>query len=409
MVADHFHETKMDANNKETGMKMKTQLTRLSAALAFGLLSSTAAFAQEVVKIGYSGPLSGGAALYGKNVLTGMEMAANEINAKGLEVGGKKYKIEIVGLDDKYNPSETAINVQRLVQQHKTPAVLVPHSGGIFAVQAFNEKTNVLLLAYSSLPQLTARGNKMSIRIPPEITNYVDPFIKHVMGKYGKNLGIANADHDYAKAWTALFKPAWEAAGGKVVAENPMSYNKSTDFYSGVSRVMQAKPDVLFIGGASEPTALVAKQARELGFKGGFVVMDQAKLDEMAKVVGGYGPLEGSIGVMPLVDDPSPEAKGFVEKFRKAYPGKDPSSEVSLNYTAVHATVIAMKLAGTVSDATAIRAQMDKAFKGLPKDVNPNAVDGVNDVGGVLANTTIAVVENGKIKGVQLRSIASGK
>jgi branched-chain amino acid transport system substrate-binding protein len=388
---------------------MKTQLTRLSAALAFGLLSSTAAFAQEVVKIGYSGPLSGGAALYGKNVLTGMEMAANEINAKGLEVGGKKYKIEIVGLDDKYNPSETAINVQRLVQQHKTPAVLVPHSGGIFAVQAFNEKTNVLLLAYSSLPQLTARGNKMSIRIPPEITNYVDPFIKHVMGKYGKNLGIANADHDYAKAWTALFKPAWEAAGGKVVAENPMSYNKSTDFYSGVSRVMQAKPDVLFIGGASEPTALVAKQARELGFKGGFVVMDQAKLDEMAKVVGGYGPLEGSIGVMPLVDDPSPEAKGFVEKFHKAYPGKDPSSEVSLNYTAVHATVIAMKLAGTVSDATAIRAQMDKAFRGLPKDANPNAVDGVNDVGGVLANTTVAVVENGKIKGVQLRSIASGK
>jgi branched-chain amino acid transport system substrate-binding protein len=52
---------------------------------------------------------------------------------------------------------------------------------------------------------------------------------------------------------------------------------------------------------------------------------------------------------------------------------------------------------------------MDKAFRGLPKDANPNAVDGVNDVGGVLANTTVAVVENGKIKGVQLRSIASGK
>ena len=105
-------------------------------ALAF----SGTALAQEVVKIGYSGPLSGGAALYGKNVLMGMEMAANEINAKGLEVGGKKYKLEIVSLDDKYNPCETAINVQRLIQQHKTPAVLVPHSGGIFAVQAIQRK-----------------------------------------------------------------------------------------------------------------------------------------------------------------------------------------------------------------------------------------------------------------------------
>lgn len=389
-------------------MKITTRINRLTAAITIGLaLSATGSMAQEVVKIGYSGPLSGGAALYGKNVLTGMEMAASEINAQGLEVGGKKYKIEVVALDDKYNPSETAINVQRLVQQYKTPVILVPHSGGIFAVQTFNEKSNVLLLAYSSLPQITERGNKMTIRIPPEITNYVDPFIRYEMGKYGKNLGIANADHDYAKAWTALFKPAWEAAGGKVVAENPMSYNKSTDFYSGVSRVMQAKPDVLFIGGASEPTALVAKQARDLGFKGGFIVMDQAKLDEMSKVVGGYSPLEGSIGAMPMANDPSPAAKLFVDKFRKAYPGRDPGHEISQNYAAVHATAIAMKLAGTVTDAKAIRAQMNKAVMILPKEHNPNDHNGVNDRGGVLAETTIAVVENGQIKGISLSSPAT--
>jgi len=388
-------------------MKTTIAIHRLSIAIAIGLaFSASGALAQEVVKIGYSGPLSGGAALYGKNVLSGMEMAANEINAKGLEIGGKKYKVEIVALDDKYNPSETGINVQRLVQQHKTPAVLVPHSGGIFAVQAFNEKSDVMLLAYSSLAQITERGNKMTIRIPPEINNYVQPFIRYEMGKFGKNVGIANADHDYAKAWTALFKPAWEAAGGKVVEENPMSYNKSTDFYSGVSRVMQGKPDVLFIGGPSEPTALVAKQARDLGFKGGFIVMDQAKLDEMAKVVGGLGPLEGSIGVMPLVNDMRPDAKLFVEKFRKAYPDRQPSSEVSLNYTAVHATAAAMKLAGTATDAKAIRAQMDKAIKSLPKENNPNDLDGVNDRGGVLADSVIAVVENGQIKGVSLSSLA---
>ncbi len=109
------------------------------------------------------------------------------------------------------------------------------------------------------------------------------------MSKFGKKVAIANADHDYAKAWTALFKPAWEAAGGTVVADNPMSYNKSTDFYSGVSKALADKPDVLFIGGASEPTGLVAKQARELGFKGGFIIMDQAKMNEMKPIVGGYG------------------------------------------------------------------------------------------------------------------------
>jgi branched-chain amino acid transport system substrate-binding protein len=389
-------------------MKLHTTVLRLTA-LAAAFAVAGAAGAQEVIKIGFSGPLSGGAALYGKNVLSGMEMAAAEINAKPLDIGGKKYKVEIVPLDDKYNPSETGINVQRLVQQHKTAAVLVPHSGGVFAVQAFNEKSKVLLLAYTSLPQVTERGNKLTIRIPPDFTGYIVPFTKTMMARFGKNIAFATGDHDYAKAWTAAFKPAWEAAGGKVVGENPMSYNKAADFYSGVSRVLQAKPDVLLIGGASEPTALVAKQARELGFKGGMVVLDQAKLDEMAKVTGGYAQLEGAIGVMPLAGDDRPSPVAFVARYRKLYPGKDPSTEVSLNYSTVHATIAAMKLAGTTTDAVAIRAQMDKAFSTLPKETNPNEIEGLTDKGGTVANTIIAVVEQGKLKGQFLRATESAK
>ena len=284
------------------------------------------------------------------------------------------------------------------MQEHKTPAILVPHSGGSFALQTNNEAQKYLLLSYTSVPQVTARGNKLTLRIPPEFTTYIQPFIRYAMAKYGKNVAIADADHDYAKAWNAAFKPAWEAAGGKIVADNPMSYNKSTDFYSGVSKVLAAKPDVLFIGGASEPTGLVAKQARELGFKGGFIVIDQAKMDEMAKVVGGYAPLEGSIGVLPVIEDPSPNSKGFVERFQKIYPNRIPSSEVSLNYTAVHATAMAMKLAGSVTDAAAIRANLDKAFKQLPGAHNPNGIEGVDAKGGTVADTRVGVVEGGKVK-----------
>ena len=393
-------------------MKVQAKLSRrtlLAAAAATLAFAAGGVQAQEVIKIGYSGPLSGGAALYGKNVLSGMEMAAAEINAKPLQIGGKNYKVEIVALDDKYNPAETGINVQRLIQQHKTAAVLVPHSGGIFAVQGMNEKANMLLLAYTSLPQVTERGNKLTIRIPPDFTGYIAPFTKAMMTKHGKNVAMVQADHDYAKAWSAAFKPAWEAAGGKVVAENPMSYNKATDFYSGVSRAMQSKPDVMFIGGASEPTALVAKQARELGFKGGFIILDQAKIDEMAKVVGGLTPLEGSIGVMPLANDTRPEAVAFTERFRKLNPGKDPSTEISLNNSAVHATGAAMKLAGPTTDATAIRAQMEKAFTTLPAMYNPNDIDGLDSKGGTIANVILGTVEGGKIKGQFLRALNAGK
>ena len=375
-----------------------TRRQMTAVALASSLLAAGPALAQEVVKIGYSGPLSGGAAQYGKNVLDGMQLAAAELNAAGPEIAGKKVKIEIVPLDDKYNPSETAINAQRLVQQHKTPAILVPHSGGIFALQTTNERNNFIVLAYSSVPQITNRGNKLTLRIPPEFTSYIEPFSKYTMERFGKKVAMVGADHDYAKAWAALFKPGWEKLGGTVVAENPMSYNRATDFYSGVSKALAEKPDVLFVGGASEPTALVVKQARELGFKGGFVVMDQAKLDEMARVVGGYGPLEGAIGVMPVSEDSKAETKAFVERFGKAYPGRTPGSEAQWNYTAVHATVKAMQLAGTASDAKAIQAKLDEAYKALTPDVNPGGIKGVDERGGTLSEERGAGVRDGKIE-----------
>ena len=285
---------------------MKTTFTRrrfavLPFAVALlGALAAGATLAQESVKIGYTGPLSGGAALYGKNVVNGIEMAIKEINTTGLEVAGKKVKLELVALDDKYSPAEAAINARRLVQQYKTSAVFVPHSGGIYAMQAFNEQEKFIVMAYSSTPKITEVGNKLTIRIPPTFNSYIEPFIHYEMKKFGKKVGMLPGDHDYAKNWSQLFGPAWEKAGGTIVSNNPMSYNRSADFYSGVSRVMAEKPDVLFIGGPSEPTALVAKQARELGFKGGFLIMDQAKLDEMAKITGGLALLEGSIGVLPV-------------------------------------------------------------------------------------------------------------
>lgn len=379
-------------------MKKATLKHLALAAAASAALAATPVLAQDVVRIGYSGPLSGGAALYGKNVLDGMQLAAAEINAAGLQVAGKKYKLEIVSFDDKYNPSETAINAQRLIQEYKTPAILCPHSGGIFAMMTNNEAQKYLVLGYTSVPQVTARNNKLAIRIPPEFTDYIQPFTKYSMARYGKNIAMIDGDHDYAKAWNAAFKPVWERNGGKIVADNPMSYNRATDFYSGVSRVLAAKPDVLFVGGASEPTALVVKQARELGFKGGFVIIDQAKMDEMSKVTGGYAPLEGSIGVLPTAEDTSPNTKGFVERYRKMFPGRTPSSEVQLNYIAVWATAEAMKLAGTATDAVAIRAQMDKAMKTLPASVNSFGYNGVDERGGTLANGRVAAIESGKIK-----------
>jgi branched-chain amino acid transport system substrate-binding protein len=376
--------------------------TALAAAIS---ASGGGASAQEVVNIGWTGPLSGGAALYGKNTLSGLELSAKEINdAGGFEVGGKKYTLNVVALDDKYSPSEAAVNAKRLRAQNKVPIVFCPHSGGGFAIQAFNDQDGFILGAYTSVPQITERGNKLTLRIPPSFAGYVEPFIRVEMGAFGKKLGMAGADHDYAKAWAALIAPAWKQAGGTVVAENPMSYNKDTDFYSGVSRVIAGQPDVMFVGGASEPTALVIKQARELGFQGGFMVMDQAKLDEIARTLGGdITLLEGAIGTLPLVNDTRPGAVSFVPKYKKAF-NRDPGTEASLNYTSLNAVVEAMKLAGTVTDSSAIHAKLSEAFGKLPDDRNPSQIKSVDAKGGSSAILVVGLVKGGKVVAVDAAS-----
>ena len=73
--------------NRTAISRRRLNLLPIAVALA-GAFGAGSVLAQDTVKIGFTGPLSGGAALYGKNVVNGMEMAIKEINAAGLEVAG---------------------------------------------------------------------------------------------------------------------------------------------------------------------------------------------------------------------------------------------------------------------------------------------------------------------------------
>ncbi|MES1941238.1 branched-chain amino acid ABC transporter substrate-binding protein LivK [Salinisphaera sp. T5B8] len=384
-------------------MTFKKTLRRAAVATALAMGMVGAVQAAEKVNIGFTGPLSGGAALYGENTLEGLRMAAEEINSNGgIDVDGTNYEINIVSLDDMYSPSRAAVNGKRLVQQSNTPVVFTPHSGGTFALQAFNERDGFLIMSYTSIPSVTEKGNELTVKIPPNFTDYVKPFTKLTMDRFGNKLGVANATHDYAKYWTKAFVPAWEAAGGEVVASNPMDYNKSADFYTGVSKVLASNPDVLFVGGASEPTGLVVRQARELGFKGGFVVMDQAKIDEVANVAGGMDAVEGAVGVTPLVYSDNPGAADFVKLYKKSHDGV-PTSETAYNYFAMFLVARAMEEAGTVEDAKAIRAAIPQALSKVATNHNPYEVKDITDSGNLAVDVEIAEVVDGK---VELRKIS---
>ncbi|CEG32393.1 ABC transporter substrate-binding protein [Peribacillus simplex] len=351
----------------------------------------------NVVNIGFSGPLSGAAALYGKRTLNGVEMAVNEINdAGGFEVDGKKYTLNLVSLDDKYLPNETGSNAKRLIQEYDTPIIFTPHSGGVLALQVFNEQEEFIIGAYTSEPAVTESGNSLTVRIPPNYEGYIEPFTTYAMENFGKKIAALPTSSQYGKDWTEAVLPHWEKQGGKVVYNSSIDFTKETDFFTIVTNALKKDPDVLFIGGASEPTAKVAKQARELGFKGGFIIMDQAKLDQMKPIAGSYETLEGSIGVLPLMDSDEEAVPAFVEKYQKNYK-EDPSSEVGLNYIAMYAFVEAMKSAGSVDDAKAIRKHMQDGLSNIGPDQKIYDIPSIDENGGFASTIVVGAVENGKV------------
>ena len=106
--------------------------------VAVFVMSWTGSSRADEIVLGYTGPLSGPAAEYGQDILYGVEMAVNEINAAGgIFVSGKKYTFKLTKLDDRADPTQ-AVNNARRFQSDKAIAVF----NGVFNTTAPMMKIN---------------------------------------------------------------------------------------------------------------------------------------------------------------------------------------------------------------------------------------------------------------------------
>ena len=378
-------------NRKEFG-------TMAGIMVGFVLFLMAPAWGADVVKMGYSGPLSGGAAKYGKNCETGMTMAVEEINAKGgITVAGKKYKMEVISLDDRYKPDLTVQNARRMVSLDKVSSVFCPHSGGILAMMKFNEKEEFMVMGYSTHPKIVEMGNKLVIRMPPDVRAYASAFSDRAKERGIKKVAAIPGVHEYAKIWMDIFDEEWKKRGGVITDVSPADYMKETDYYTHLTKVIAGKPDAILLIGASEPAALIIKQARELGFKGKFILGDQAKLDEMEKVVS-VDKMEGTIAVTPLFHRPIKDAPAFSQAYKKRFGEAEVTTfESASHYETVYLLAYAMEIGGSTSDVKKIRAAMNQVFP-LEKrgTLAPTGVSGLRDNGAQLRITYGTEVINGK-------------
>jgi len=352
---------------------------------------------KEVV-IGYTGPLSGPAAEYGQDCLNGIDMAINEINgAGGITVSGKKYVFKLEKLDDMADPTNAVNNARRFRNQFKTPAIFNPVFNTITPMMQINqEKGNeFLMMGYTSTPKVVQLNNKLVVAIPPPFTAYVESFSQIAWDQGWRKAAMVITLGAYGDEWRHAFKEHWTKKGGQVTADKPANYYTETDFSSQLTAALATKPDVLVIGGPSAPTALVIEQARGLGFKGGFILIDQAKMDYIEKnILKSTKLMDGVIGVAAVAQIPTPAAPVHDKKYSETYK-KMATWESVLNYCAMHALAKAMTAAGTVEDATAIRASFQKAFP-LAGDKFPSEYFDISDKGRMHCFASVQMIKEGK-------------
>ncbi len=352
--------------------------------------------AQEIV-IGYTGPLSGPAAEYGQDCVNGVDMAINEINkAGGITVKGKKYLFKLQKLDDRIDPTQAFNNARRFRDQYKSPAIFNPAFNTITPMMKINqEKGNeFLMMAYTSSPKVTALNNKLLVAIPPNFEIYLQAFSDIAWGQGFRKAAMVVTLGAYGDEWRQAFKTYWEKKGGTITADKPANYYTETDFSAPLTAALATKPDVLLIGGPSAPTALVIEQARGLGYKGGFILIDQAKMDYIANILKSMKLMENVIGVAAVANVPVPAAGTFDKKYVATYKSMN-TWEAALHYTAMFGLAKAMIAAGTVEDVQAIRAAFPKAFP-LLGDKFPTEMFGISDVGRTHMAAAVQTIKNGK-------------
>jgi branched-chain amino acid transport system substrate-binding protein len=362
------------------------------------LLCSNAGAKDNEIVIGFSGPLSGPAAEYGQDCVNGLDMAIKELNtAGGIKVKGKQYKFRLVKLDDRIDPTQAVLNARRMQEQDKAVAIFQPVTGIAYAMMSVNQEKGheFLMMAYSSSPSTSKMNNKLTIVVPPTFSVYAQVFSQWAWDKGYRRAAVILTNEIYGDEWTDFFKKFWTKQGGTVTAVKPANYYTETDFSPHISAVLATKPDVMLIGGPSATTALVIEQSRSMGFKGGFVLIDQAKLDWITATLKGSELIGDTVAVAAVAAIPGPITPRFNKTYAKDY-GKMITWENGLHYGAVKAIANAIVAAGTTDDIYAIRKAFPKAYP-LLGDQTPAEVYGLTDDGRQQMLASVQTVDKGKL------------
>ncbi|WP_038207267.1 ABC transporter substrate-binding protein [Xenophilus azovorans] len=316
----------------------RRSVTGLAAALALGPTARWAFAADPpTIKIGAVYAMSGPANYYGTVMSRGMNLALEEVNARG---GVDGIKLEAVIEDHKSGKAEEGVAaINRLVSLHDTHIVLTSFSAPTLAMAPIASEKNVLLLNGGGASPKMIGASKYLFH---NRTMYSELGVASVgpARELGSKLGIlvfkVDTGDDVVKAVT----PLWKQAGGSIVAQELVPAG-STNLDTQIAKIKAANPDVVGVWLTAPDAGLAIKRIREFGIRAPLIGLDWTGDD--AKVAGAHAE-----GYQYVADYYQPGGEGWPGEFARKYEaryGEKPDLFAANYYEWVHVLALVIKRA----------------------------------------------------------------
>ncbi len=347
--------------------------------------------AQDAIKIGGTGPLTGGAAIYGNAVANAAKIAVDEINAKG----GQQYELRY---EDDAHDAEKAVNAfNALIDWGMQVSMSSVTSKPAEATSEINMEERIFGMTPSASSTAVTEGKDNVLQIcftdPSQGTAAAQYIVSHNMAS--KVAVIWKNDDVYSKGIYDTFMAKSEELGLEVVSDTTFNDGNDTDFSVQIADAQEKGAELVFLPMYYTPASLILAQANAAGYAPTFFGVDG--MDGILTMEGFDASLaEGVVLLTPFDASASDEKTvAFVAKYQELY-GETPNQFAADGYDVVYALVAAMEAAGVTPDMSA--EEINDALIATFETFTFNGITGDNMTwsnGAVSKDAKAVVIENG--------------
>jgi branched-chain amino acid transport system substrate-binding protein len=319
-------------------MKRIAVIAAIISIFTAGLMTGAYAAGPDAIRIGVNAPLTGDIPKVGEGTKYAARMWLEDVNAAGgINVGGKKYKVELI-VEDNESKAESAVKANtKLITEDDVLAIVGPQASkqAIPAGGKANELGTPMISPWSTNPDTTKdrpfvfRGCFLDPFQGPVVAN----FVKDEFG-FTKAAVLYDVASDYPKGLAEFFKQAWEKLNGpgSVVAYESFT-TKDTDFGSQLTQIINSGAEFLFTPQYYNEVALIVQQAHQLGWNKPIVGSDSWGSAETVKLCG-----KDCYGLFFSTHYAAAGAKGatkeFIDRYTKEY-GYVPDDVAALTWDSI--------------------------------------------------------------------------